>query len=144
MRWSPLHPHAFLTAGADWTVRLWDSTAPDGQVRHHSLQRSIISASEIIICHYRWTCINHLLFLLFFSAQSVLELDLGAPVGDAAWAHHSSTILAAATENGKIAIFDLSSSTVWPLCKQKVVQKARLTKLAFNPRHPVLLVGDDK
>ena len=26
----------------------------------------------------------------------------------------------------------------------QVVQKASLTKLAFNPRHPVLIVGDDR
>ncbi|GFH13531.1 dynein, 78 kDa intermediate chain, flagellar outer arm, partial [Haematococcus lacustris] len=30
------------------------------------------------------------------------------------------------------------------MCSQKVVKKARLTKLLFNPKWPVILVGDDK
>ena len=25
VRWNPLHPRMFLSAGADWTVKLWDS-----------------------------------------------------------------------------------------------------------------------
>jgi hypothetical protein len=31
-----------------------------------------------------------------------------------------------------------------PLCKQKVVRKAKLTKVVFNPVEPIILVGDDK
>lgn len=32
VQWNPLHPTAFLTASADWTVRVWDASNP-GQVR---------------------------------------------------------------------------------------------------------------
>ena len=26
LRWCPHHPRAFLSGGADWTVKLWDSS----------------------------------------------------------------------------------------------------------------------
>ena len=41
-------------------------------------------------------------------------------------------------------VFDLAADTNAPLCVQKVVRKAHLTRLAFNPKHPVLVVGDDR
>lgn len=78
------------------------------------------------------------------SSKSVMSFDLGAAVGDAAWAPYSSTVFAAAAADGRVHVFDLSVNKHEPLCKQKVVKKARLTKLAFNATHPVLLAGDDK
>ena len=77
-------------------------------------------------------------------AQAVLSFDLGAPVGDVAWAPYSSTLFAAATEDGRVVAYDLSASTSEPVCEQATVQQAQLTRLAFNPRLPLLLVGDDK
>jgi dynein intermediate chain 1, axonemal len=44
----------------------------------------------------------------------------------------------------QVHVFDLAENKDKPLCEQRVVRKARLTKLAFNPHHPVLLVGDDR
>lgn len=38
----------------------------------------------------------------------------------------------------------MSQDATAPLCIQKVVRKAHLTRLAFNPLHPVLMVGDDR
>ncbi|KAL4540766.1 hypothetical protein Ndes2526B_g07598 [Nannochloris sp. 'desiccata'] len=104
-QWNPFHPTMFLTASADWTVRIWDSTAPQ---------------------------------------HAVLVFDLGGPVGDAAWSPTSSTVFAAATESGRVLVYDLAHSMDWPLCKQKVTQKVKLTKLAFSSTAPVLLVGDEK
>jgi dynein intermediate chain 1, axonemal len=104
-QWNPFHPTMFLTASADWTIRIWDSTAP---------------------------------------RQAVLVFDLGGPVGDAAWSPMSSTVFAAATESGRVVVYDLAHSMEWPLCKQKVTQKVKLTKLVFSTTEPVLLVGDEK
>ena len=36
--------------------------------------------------------------------QAVMTLDIGYPVGDAAWAPYSSTVLAAAGEDGRLAV----------------------------------------
>lgn len=75
--------------------------------------------------------------------QPVLSFDLGSPVGDLAWAPFSSTVFAAATDAGRVAVFDLAQNRGAPACWQRVVRKSRLTRLAFNARHPVLLVGDE-
>lgn len=105
IQWNPFHPTMFLTASADWTVRIWDSTTPQ---------------------------------------RAVLVFDLGGPVGDAAWSPTSSTVFAAATESGRVLVYDLAYSMEWPLCKQKVTQKVKVTKLLFSSSAPVLLVGDEK
>ncbi|KAK9827830.1 hypothetical protein WJX74_004397 [Apatococcus lobatus] len=104
VRWNRLHPRFFLSCGADWTVRLWDSRR----------------------------------------AQPVLVFDLGSPVGDVAWSPHAATTFAAATEEGKVHVFDISQNSIEALCEQRVVTQGRLTKVAFNPQHPILLVGDDR
>ena len=36
VQWSPLHPTAFLTASADWTIRLWDADTPGKVSFFHS------------------------------------------------------------------------------------------------------------
>ena len=78
------------------------------------------------------------------SSRAVKSFDLGAAVGDAAWAPFSSTTFGATSADGRVHVFDLSVNKHEPLCRQKIVKKARLTKLAFNAVHPVLLAGDDR
>lgn len=63
---------------------------------------------------------------------------------DLAWAPFSSTVFVAVTSDGKVHVFDLNQNKHEAMCEQKVVRKARLTKVAFSPKHPVILVGDDK
>ncbi|KNC46958.1 dynein [Thecamonas trahens ATCC 50062] len=76
----------------------------------------------------------------------LMSFDLNNSVGDVAWAPYSSTVFAACTADGKIYVFDLSVNRHEPLCDQKVVRKARLTHLAFNPDpdNYTLIVGDDR
>ncbi|EKX34637.1 hypothetical protein GUITHDRAFT_119182 [Guillardia theta CCMP2712] len=45
--------------------------------------------------------------------------------------------------NSQIHVFDLAENKHEPMCDQKVVRKSKLTHLAFNPKHPILIVGDD-
>ena len=73
-----------------------------------------------------------------------MTFDLNNDVGDAAWSPISSTVFAAATSDGKVFVYDLNENRHEPVCEQKVVREAKLTKLAFNPKLPVLLVGDDR
>ncbi|GBG92562.1 hypothetical protein CBR_g56035 [Chara braunii] len=74
----------------------------------------------------------------------VLSFDLSNAVGDVAWAPYSVTTFAAVTNDGKVHVFDLAENKHEPMCEQKIVRKAKLLKLAFNPKHPILLVGDDR
>jgi dynein intermediate chain 1 len=78
------------------------------------------------------------------NSKPALKLDLGSPVADIQWMPSSASVLACATGDGKVVIFDLTTSRHEPMCEQRVVRRARLTSLAFNPTHPMLLAGDDK
>ena len=78
------------------------------------------------------------------SPQCLLYFDLGNAVGDVCWSPYSSTVFAAVTTDGRVHIFDLAQNKREPLCCQKVVKKARLTKVSFNPIDYILVVGDDR
>lgn len=41
-------------------------------------------------------------------------------------------------------VFDLNENKHEPLCEQKVVKRAKLTHVCFNPICPILLVSDDR
>ena len=74
----------------------------------------------------------------------VFSWDLGNAVVDVAWAPFSSTVFACVTANATVHEFDIAQNKLEPLCQQKVVRKAKLTRICFNPKAPVILVGDDK
>jgi len=76
---------------------------------------------------------------------ALMSFDLNLQVGDLAWSPWSSTTFCACTSDGKVHVFDLHENKNEPYCEQKVVRKAKLTKVAFNPRAdtPIVLVGDD-
>lgn len=76
--------------------------------------------------------------------RPIMTFDLSNTVGDVAWAPYSSTVFAAVTTDGKVNVFDLNKNKHEPMCEQKVVRKAKLTKIVFNPKYPVILVGDDR
>lgn len=50
----------------------------------------------------------------------LMSFDLGAAVGDIAWAPYSSTVFAAVTDEGKVHVFDLAQNRQLPMCAQKV------------------------
>ncbi|XP_026461255.1 dynein intermediate chain 2, ciliary [Ctenocephalides felis] len=72
--------------------------------------------------------------------------DLNSPVGDVKWAPYSSTVFGACTQEGKLYIFDLNVNKYKPICVQPVVSRRRskLTRMAFNPKLPFIICGDDK
>lgn len=72
--------------------------------------------------------------------------DLHCSVGDVQWAPYSSTVFAAVTLDGKAHVYDLNVSRYQPICVQNIVsrKKNRLTRLAFNKKHPVIVVGDER
>ena len=84
--------------------------------------------------------------LLFFHREPVFTFDLNSAVGDVAWAPYSSTIFAAVTADGKVHVFDLNINKYEAICDQVVTRKkkTKLTHIAFNSRHPIIIVGDDR
>lgn len=44
-RWNNIHPRVFLSASADWTVKVWDSTDPKRPVMNFDLNDSVGDAT---------------------------------------------------------------------------------------------------
>ena len=67
--------------------------------------------------------------------------DVGAPVGDVAWAPYCSTTFAAVTTDGKVLVYDMVWDRYKPICTQSIVhkRKAKLNQIAFNPSHPIII-----
>ncbi|XP_061788209.1 dynein axonemal intermediate chain 1-like isoform X2 [Nerophis lumbriciformis] len=76
----------------------------------------------------------------------MFTFDLNASVGDVVWAPNSSTVFTAVTTEGLVHVFDLAINKYQAICQQPVVpkKKTKLTHIAFNPIHPVVIVGDDR
>jgi len=79
-------------------------------------------------------------------SDPLFVFDLGCAVGDVEWAPYSSTVFAAVTNDGKVHVFDLNVNKYRPICVQAVVNKKRnrLTRIAFNHKLPIIIVGDDR
>ena len=73
-----------------------------------------------------------------------MSFALGSSVGDVAWSPFSSAIFAAVTDDGLARVFDLSCNATEPLCEQRLTAKAGLTRIAFNPKLDLILIGDDR
>lgn len=77
--------------------------------------------------------------------KALMSFDLGSSVGEVVWAPYSSTVFAAVTDKGYVHVFDLNVNKHESLTHhQLIVKRAKLTHLAFNPIHPIIVVGDDK
>src|SRR5690606_35853586 len=78
------------------------------------------------------------------TTKPVMTFDLSCSVGDIAWAPYSSTVFGVVTADGKVRVLDLHVNKHEALGETRVNKKARLTHLVFNPREPVICVGDDR
>jgi dynein intermediate chain 1 len=74
----------------------------------------------------------------------LLTFDIANVVGDVAWSPYSSTVFAAVASDGKVHVFDLFENKHDPLCVQRIVKRAKLTKVRFNSQDYIIVVGDDK
>ena len=45
VKWNHYHPHTFISASADWTVRIWDATYPNTQVMLFDLGMIVVDAT---------------------------------------------------------------------------------------------------
>lgn len=55
-------------------------------------------------------------------------------------------MFACCTVKGRIHVFDININKHKPVCSQSIVSMRRnkLSRLAFNQKMPILIVGDDK
>eukprot|EP00472_Partenskyella_glossopodia_P008179 CAMPEP_0197530928 /NCGR_PEP_ID=MMETSP1318-20131121/33445_1 /TAXON_ID=552666 /ORGANISM="Partenskyella glossopodia, Strain RCC365" /LENGTH=727 /DNA_ID=CAMNT_0043086947 /DNA_START=72 /DNA_END=2255 /DNA_ORIENTATION=+ len=119
-RWNKFCSRVFLTASEDWHVNLWHTGCK----------------------------------------EPIMSFDLGKPVGDVQWAPYSSTVFACVTDDNCLRLFDLKVDKHEPIgvynlpdeadktkddskTPKKSKKKSHFTHLAFNPRDPIILVGDE-
>nr|XP_022331438.1 dynein intermediate chain 2, ciliary-like isoform X1 [Crassostrea virginica]XP_022331443.1 dynein intermediate chain 2, ciliary-like isoform X1 [Crassostrea virginica] len=122
VRWNPFHPRIYITCSADWTVKIWEVSSKTTADKSEST--SVEAQTK----------------------KPLFTFDLNNSVGDVAWAPYSSTVFAAVTADGKMFVYDLNINKYEPLCEQMVAQKkkTKLTHVEFNPKDPILIVGDDR
>lgn len=73
--------------------------------------------------------------------------DLCDAVNDVIWAPHNSTSFAAAMDDGRIELWDLSEKPLDPIVvhyPQASQPQRRRTCVRFSPNSPVLVAGDDQ
>ncbi|CAF0826705.1 unnamed protein product [Rotaria sordida] len=76
--------------------------------------------------------------------ECLMRFDLCTSLQDIAWSPYTSTMFTIAGADGKVYIFDIHSNKLEPICEQLLANESgkTCTKIAFNPIHPILLVGD--
>ena len=67
-------------------------------------------------------------------------------VNDIQFAPYSSTILACATNDGELYVYDVAVNRYDEICKTDVIETndGSLTAVRFHPKWPIILIGDDK
>ncbi|KAK4305065.1 hypothetical protein Pmani_023030 [Petrolisthes manimaculis] len=93
-------------------------------------------------CSVDWT----IKIWLQYSLSPLLVLDVGGAVAAASWSPHSSSVVVAVSEEGRVSVYDLAMRRCRPLCSQALAQRRKVaaTCLDFNPFHPVVLVGGER
>ncbi|UYV72362.1 DNAI1 [Cordylochernes scorpioides] len=142
LAWNPFHPRVFISCSADWLVHIWDHTCPSRSLLCSGSMSIFCKAADIAGHEYMWRsqecgCV---------CSEPVFTFDLKHKVEDVSWAPYASTVFAAITADGKVHVYDLHFDKHQPICQQSVMlkKKTKPTHLAFNPAHPLLLVGDDR
>ena len=143
---SPKHHEMFLVGTEEGMIMKCNSSSAQQLESYHGHHMAVYAVQwnpfeddTFISCSADWTVKiwNH------NNTAPLLSLDLGSAVGDVMWSPYSSTILAAASSDGKVHIYDLNENKMDPLCRQKIVKNSRLSKIRFSTG-AILLVGDDK
>lgn len=92
VRWSPFYDQVFLSAGSDWSVKLWQHTQSNPvmtfQVSHVSRQRNLCTGCKLTVC-------------LQLLQNFILDIS---------WSPYKSTVFVSSSENGRLEVWDLESS----------------------------------
>jgi WD40 repeat protein len=76
--------------------------------------------------------------------NAIMTFDLHTSIGDVVWAPYKSTVFACVTSDGWLKLFDLAASRHEPVGEHRLSKTTKLSHLAFNPRDPIIAVGDDR
>lgn len=89
---------------------------------------------------------NLTICFLLHKSIPLLIFDLLWSVSDALWSPFSSTVFGVITEDCDVVFYDLDADKYKNICSQPIQPESQyqLTKLAFNWRMPVIVVGSSK
>lgn len=79
--------------------------------------------------------------------EALQSFDFGPHcINDLQFAPHSSTVFAAVSSDGVLYIYDIYVNRFEAICKTFVAEtnEGALTSVAFHPKWPIILVGDEK
>jgi WD40 repeat protein len=116
VRCNPFWSYAFLTCSADWSIKLWTMPFPGGQ-----------PSTDCPL-------------------QTFQSQDLCDAVNDVYWAPNNSTAFAAAMDDGRVEVWDLSRRPLDPIVvhyPRGLQHTVRRTCVRFSHNSPVLIAGDD-
>lgn len=149
VRWNRLHPSIFLSASVDWTLRVWDERAPRaGPPLTFDLGDAVGDAA--------WAPFSSTVMAAVTDDGRVHVFDLAANRLAPLCVQKVRAGRGQAGAVGRARAAGANRPTWPPRASEtnarcslgarpcQVVRSARLTKLAFNAAHPVLLVGDSK
>uniref|UniRef100_A0A8D3DGD7 Dynein axonemal intermediate chain 1 n=1 Tax=Scophthalmus maximus TaxID=52904 RepID=A0A8D3DGD7_SCOMX len=163
--------HNFYSVSSDGRVASWTLVKIDylflvgtGEGKIHKCSKTYSShfletyvAHSMAVDAVKW---NHFHPKVFISCSSdwtikiwdhtintpIFTFDLNAAVGDVSWSPYSSTVFSAVTIDGTVHVFDLNINKYEAICQPAVMakKKGKLTRVEFNPIHPIIIVGDDR
>ncbi|XP_064097257.1 dynein axonemal intermediate chain 1-like isoform X2 [Macrobrachium nipponense] len=92
-------------------------------------------------CSSDWT----IKIWLQLNMTPIIVLDVGGAIAGVSWATFSSTVVIAATEEGRVHVYDLYLCKA-PLCTQNITKKRkiRMSCIGFNSFFPIVLVGGER
>jgi len=148
------NPHLFVVGTEEGSIQLYSKEHNTRFVRayngHHmaiyTVRWNTFHPDVFLSCSADWT----VKLWKLSNNNPVMTFDLNTSVGDVAWSPFSSTVFATITDDekkeGKVRVFDLDVNKHEPIgeMKMKPSKKARLTNICFNPKEPIICVGDDQ
>ena len=135
VKWNHFHPRVFLSCSADWTVRLWDYQVPK-PIMTFDLANAVGDIA--------WAPYSSTVFAAVANDGRVSHFTglVHCSPWEASLCTHSCLFFHPLLL--QVHIYDLNVNKHEQLCEQKVVKRAKLTHVVFNPEFKVILVGDDK
>ncbi|XP_063611131.1 dynein intermediate chain 2, ciliary-like, partial [Penaeus indicus] len=144
--WNAHHCKVFASCSLDWTLKIWIRDCLCSTIPAIVHPRRLIGDIDTVAAQSEPCRIMAMGRRDTLIMSPLVTLDLGSPVGSVSWSPYSSSVVAAATDEGRIYVYDLFLRKCHPLCSQNLNQRRRLglSCVAFNPFSPVVLVGGEK
>ncbi|KAF4670515.1 WD repeat domain 78, partial [Perkinsus chesapeaki] len=140
VRCNPFWTPAFLSCSADWTIKLWSTKPIPLEARRGSGMSAPRRADSVALDRYGAQTNTPL--------QSYQSMDLCDSVNDICWSPQNSTSFAAAMDDGRVELWDISRKPLDPIIVHYPAKDLgsnrwqRVTSVRFAENSPVIVAGD--